>query len=207
MKTANRLTEYRKELKGRILEVAVDEFLKSGIRAVKMDDIARLLGISKRTLYEIYPNKEDILLECIKMRHNEEDQQMATFLQEEPRSPMDIILEFFRMQMNSLASLPPVFLSDINRYPRVLAYLRHRHESRRERTLHFFEKGAEEGFFRNDVDYALITQIADGMMQSAILQHLYKEYDLPYIFRNVLFLFLRGFCTQKGLAALDETLK
>ena len=50
MKTANRLTEYRKELKGRILEVAVDEFLKSGIRAVKMDDIARLLGISKRTL-------------------------------------------------------------------------------------------------------------------------------------------------------------
>ena len=101
MKTANRLTEYRKELKGRILEVAVDEFLKSGIRAVKMDDIARLLGISKRTLYEIYPNKEDILLECIKMRHNEEDQQMAAFLQEGPRSTMDIILEFFRMQMNS----------------------------------------------------------------------------------------------------------
>ena len=41
-------------------------FAEKGIRAVKMDDIARMLTISKRTLYEIYPNKEELLLECFK---------------------------------------------------------------------------------------------------------------------------------------------
>lgn len=64
MKRTRATTEYRKELKGKILEVALCEFKQKGIRAVKMDDIARMLTISKRTLYEIYPNKEELLLEC-----------------------------------------------------------------------------------------------------------------------------------------------
>ena len=41
-------------------------FTECGIRAVKMDDIAKNLGISKRTLYEIYSNKEDVLADVVK---------------------------------------------------------------------------------------------------------------------------------------------
>ena len=61
-------TLYRQELKGRILEMAMQEFMTNGIRKVKMDDIARMLGISKRTLYEIYQDKEAILFEGLKRR-------------------------------------------------------------------------------------------------------------------------------------------
>lgn len=59
------LNSYRQELRPRILETAMTLFRKHGIRQVKMDDIAATLGISKRTLYELYANKEKLLLEGV----------------------------------------------------------------------------------------------------------------------------------------------
>lgn len=56
-------TIYRKELKGKILKTAMEQFLLHGIKKIKMDDIAKILGISKRTLYEIYQDKEQLLYE------------------------------------------------------------------------------------------------------------------------------------------------
>ena len=53
------ITEYRQGLHEKILVTAMSEFHKHGISAVKMDEIARILSISKRTLYEIYANKEE----------------------------------------------------------------------------------------------------------------------------------------------------
>jgi len=49
------------------------EFLHKGVKSVKMDDIANALAISKRTLYEIYSNKEELLLEAVHI-HEEEVQ-------------------------------------------------------------------------------------------------------------------------------------
>ena len=59
-------TTYRQELKEKILITAINLFHKHGIRSVKMDDIANELKISKRTLYEIYSNKEELLLEVVR---------------------------------------------------------------------------------------------------------------------------------------------
>jgi len=53
----NTPSAYRKELRARLLDTAMKAFSTYGIKAVKMDYIAQTLGISKRTLYEIYDNK------------------------------------------------------------------------------------------------------------------------------------------------------
>jgi len=206
MQKTTKPTEYRKELKGKILHSAMVLFRQHGIRAVKMDDIAASLGISKRTLYEIFPNKEDLLLEGIRMSHAAGEQHMRMFLEEENRTTMDILMEFYRKRMEELSAIPPVFLSEITHFPRVYAYMKAKREASKERTLKFFQKGIDEGYFRADVDYMLIVQMAESIMQNAIANNLYKEYDLTYIFRNILFLFLRGFCTAKGLAIVDKTL-
>ena len=50
------------ENKKAIIMTALRLFLKKGIRAVRMDDIANEMGISKRTLYELFENKEELLL-------------------------------------------------------------------------------------------------------------------------------------------------
>ena len=54
-------TTYKLRLKPAILEEAQKCFAHSGIRAVNMDDIAKPLGISKRTVYELYATKEDLV--------------------------------------------------------------------------------------------------------------------------------------------------
>ena len=59
-------TCYKLELRNRILKAAMTEFLHKGVKSVKMDDIANTLAISKRTLYEIYSNKEELLLEAVR---------------------------------------------------------------------------------------------------------------------------------------------
>ena len=64
MQSSKSESSYRNALRGRILDVAMHAFATKGIRAVKMDDIAQSLTISKRTLYELYDNKEKLLLEA-----------------------------------------------------------------------------------------------------------------------------------------------
>ena len=55
--------------KRRIVETASQLFNSRGLRGVTMDDIANTLHISKRTLYETFANKEELLAECLMMVH------------------------------------------------------------------------------------------------------------------------------------------
>lgn len=206
MKKINHPTEYRKELRGRILEVAMQDFIQRGIRAVKMDDIAGSLGISKRTLYEIFPNKESLLLEGIRLKQAMGEEEMAKYVTEKNPNTMDIIMKFYHMQMEELSSLPMTFITEISRYPLVTEFLRKKHQKSEENANRFFQRGVKEGYFRSDVDYELISRLGEGMTQNAIARQLYFQYEPQYIFRNIIFLFLRGFCTQKGLEYIDNTL-
>ena len=206
MKKLNHPTEYRKELRGRILEVAMQDFIQRGIRAVKMDDIAGSLGISKRTLYEIFPNKESLLLEGIRLKQAMGEEEMAKYVTEKNPNTMDIIMKFYHMQMEELSSLPLTFITDISRYPLVTEFLRKKHKKSEENANRFFQRGVKEGYFRSDVDYELISRLGEGMTQNAIARQLYFQYEPKYIYRNIIFLFLRGFCTQKGLEYIDNTL-
>ena len=206
MKKLNHPTEYRKELRGRILEVAMQDFIQRGIRAVKMDDIAGSLGISKRTLYEIFPNKESLLLEGIRLKQAMGEEEMVKYVTEKNPNTMDIIMKFYHMQMEELSSLPLTFITEISRYPLVTDFLRKKHQKSEENANRFFQRGVKEGYFRSDVDYELISRFGEGMTQNAIARQLYFQYEPQYIFRNIIFLFLRGFCTQKGLEYIDNTL-
>lgn len=55
----------RSELRERIIQTVVKAFSTHGIKSITMDDIAASLGISKRTLYEVFSDKKSLLEECI----------------------------------------------------------------------------------------------------------------------------------------------
>ena len=60
-------------------------FMADGVRAVKMDDIAAHLGISKRTLYELYSNKEQLLLEGFRFYDDENEREMMAYIKRSTR--------------------------------------------------------------------------------------------------------------------------
>lgn len=114
-------THYRNELQNNILTEAYKLFMKYGIRAVKMDEIAHNLGISKRTLYEIYSNKEDVVLESLKL-HVETSKRHLYDRISHTDDAMDILTEFFKIRFNEIKETNPCFFDDIRMYPRVLDF-------------------------------------------------------------------------------------
>ncbi len=75
--------EQHQEIYNRVLDVAEREFQKHGIRAVRMDDIAHQLKMSKRTLYQFFADKESLLLATTKRTLETEQQKFEEYLQKE----------------------------------------------------------------------------------------------------------------------------
>lgn len=198
------VTLYRKELKERILHLTMQEFKREGIKKVKMDDIARMLGISKRTLYEIYHDKEELLFEGVKSSEENIDFYLRDYAANTARNAMDVIIEFYHIQMNDFAKINPIFLVELHKYPRIMEYLSNRHKEREGTSQQFFDRGVEEGFFRSDVNYDIVSSIGNGALRYVMESQMYKCHSFEQIFKNVFFLFIRGFCTEKGIAVIDS---
>lgn len=207
MNQPNYILDYREDLRDQILKVAMREFTTLGVKSVKMDDIARKLRISKRTLYEIYENKETLLLECVERRMQVFEAVMEQFCAEGNKQVIDILLEFYRLQMEELRDMNPLYFEDLHKYPRVVAYIERTRREHDVRSMDFFARGVQDGYFRGDFNYELISRLENSMMQNVMEYKLYNLYSLQDIFRNVIMLFIRGMCTAKGIDELDRQLE
>lgn len=180
------------------------EFLLHGVKSVKMDDIANLLGISKRTLYEIYSNKEELLLECMRIHEAEYDQHMTEYGNCASHSVIDIIIEFYKHQIEGVNGVSPSFFHDLHKYHTVMDFFERKRQFRNRNAKEFFLRGVKEGFFRSDIDFDIVLRIGQESMDYAMRTEMYKDYNMSHILRNILFLFLRGLCTVEGIAKLDQ---
>ena len=199
------ITAYKQQLKERILDTAMHAFSTQGIRAVKMDDISQELGISKRTLYELYENKEDLLYAGV-VKHRGRQEQETLRLASQGHNVMSILLRAYKNKVENLKMVTPQFYEDLEKYPRVMALLAESHRHNRTRMMQFLHRGVDEGYFRKDVDYVIVAELFDAIGHHIMTQQLYKHYTIEQLFRNLVFISLRGVCTQKGVKALDDSL-
>lgn len=206
MQKNSSVTSYRQQLREKILKISMEEFKSKGIRAVKMDDIAALLGISKRTLYEIYSNKEELLLECVKFQEGQYDAYMASFEKDPSNNVIDIIIEFYNKQIQWLSDVNPLYFSDIQKYSQVVSYFERRDIERKQDKMIFYQRGIREGVFRDDVDYDVLSRILKASIDYIKQTQMYKEYDLTRILNNIIMLFIRGVCTYDGIKQFDALL-
>ena len=104
-------------------------------------------------------------------------------------------------------TINPTFFMELHKFSKVVGYLQNRHEKREKEAAVFFKRGIEEGYFRKDINYKLASRIGDMSMHSFMEKQLYQEFGVEEIFRSFIFVFIRGFCTQKGIKLLDSRLK
>ncbi len=195
---------YRLHLKEKIVETAMAAFIHSGIRAVKMDDIARSLGISKRTLYEIYADKEELLYQGVTTFHFRKQQHLEEYAN--THHAIDTVMEAYRMKVEILSQVNPLFYDDIMKYPQIEEYIKKEHERSRADFVKFMEKGAAEGMFREAVNYTLISHLFDAIGQYCVNNKLLHEFSIRELFVNFYLVMLRGCCTEKGINAIDQAL-
>lgn len=201
------LNDYRQELKEKILELAMQEFGQRGLRDIKMDDMARKLHISKRTLYEIYTDKETLLLEGLQRHKQKMEQEMERYAQKEGVNVVDIVVKFFELQMEEESNVNPQFYADIQKCPRIMDFLeasKHKHDAKGKA---FINRGIKEGLFRTDVNYEILTEISHYLLDSVLTRQLYEKYTMKDIMRNFPIILVRGTCTDKGIALLDKAME
>lgn len=206
MEKTNSSSAYRKELRTKIREVAMQHFLAKGIRAVKMDDIANTLSISKRTLYELYDNKEDLLLEVLKVADEERRNRVSAFAEQVGNNVMEIIFELYRMHAEAYGNVNPLFYQEMKKYPKVINYLAEKDSVDEELTQAFFNLGIEQGYFRKEIDFAIVAKMMRECVRFVIYNTDLTTVEHDYLFTNVIFLFFRGFCTDKGIEAVNRML-
>ncbi len=196
-------TSYKQKLQPLILSTAKQMFSEHGIRAVKMDEIASKLAISKRTLYEIYANKEDLICAVIAMRH-EHNERVSAELMKHFDNCIDVLIGVLRLEFSEAVECNPLFFTDMLKYPKATKLLEALHDKQHERAMIFFSRGVKEGYFMQGVNYNVFHKILATSMSHIFSDTELNKLSLQEIFAGYVSVLLRGFCTIKGLPKVDE---
>ena len=184
----------------------MQDFANHGIRSVRMDDIAKSLGVSKRTVYEIFGDKEAMLFEGLKIYEERKRTYLQHYSEENGHHSIDIILEAYRMKVEEVRAVNPQFYSDLMKYPKLEDYMKQRQAQARDGYLKFMQRGVEEGYLRPDINYEMIPLMFEAIGQYVLSNQLLQKYSVEELFSNYFLIALRGLCTSKGLEIIDEVM-
>jgi len=195
------------EIRDRIIEGAEELFRTYGIKSVTMDSIANELGISKRTIYEVFSDKDDLLIAVLRRMAKKQKEQVKRVLDESENS----IVAIFRMlEINKdyFVNMSPVFQSDLKKY---------HHDVLMKRTdktdmpdyrnnQQVIENGIKEELFRADINADLVNRCLHNLGRSIIDNNLYpfEMFERRDVIRNIFINYLRGISTQKGLDLINK---
>ena len=188
--------------KERIIDQAMHMFVSQGIKSVRMDDIAQQLGVSKRTLYEMFGDKEGLLYLAME-RYSELTADAHDVLE-----AMFMVLgevmdnaEVSRRMMDNLKKFYPAVHDKLMREGMVKT---------RTSLRSMLEQGIEAGLFVNNFNIDLSISVL-YYTASAIVTR--RELMLPdgmserEAFVQIISNFFRGISTAKGLQLIDDNLK
>ena len=97
--------------------------------------------------------------------------------------------------------------SDMEKYPKILKYFDQENEDAHAQFVDFLHRGVAEGFFRDDVNYEIVACMFDVLGKFIMSRMLYQHYTMEEIMSNIVFVSLRGICTQRGADILDRFLE
>jgi AcrR family transcriptional regulator len=188
----------------RIVVAARNHFFAHGFRSVTMDDLADELGMSKKTLYAVFPSKRDLLRAVLldKFHHVESDlDQVTAAVSSDVLAALQGLLAC--MQRHT-AEIQPPFVRDIRREaPEVFKTI----EDQRRRIIQryfgkIFEEGRRAGIIRKDIPARLMIEMLVGVTEAIMNPPKMAELGLtPQTgYLSVVSVMLEGLLTEKGRA-------
>lgn len=184
---------------------AFDLYSEHGIKKVSMDDIAHNVGISKRTIYELFEDKETLLTECISMSYNKMRDYMLQ-LESEQMTALEITLLFYEELMQRPRWFNKKFYEDLKRYPK--AFQKTEDEKSRffKKCVKLLSRGVKEGVFQPNVNFEIVAMLAKEQAKMIRMPQALSNHSMTEVFNTILYTFLRGISTEKGIAILDRYL-
>jgi len=189
------------ETKSRILTGAESLFMKYGIRSVSMDDIARHLSVSKKTLYQHFADKDDLVTEM-----SQEHMKLDVLEYEEiTKASENSIDELNRISVRikcDMEEMNPSLLYDLQKFhPRAWSlWLNHKNDFVMRSIVRNLKQGIEEGYFRPELNPEIIAISRLVLIESAFDDQIFpkEKFNLVEVQSQFFDHFVYGLCTDKG---------
>ena len=191
----------KEELHNTLLRTAEGMFMRYGTKSVSMDDIAREMGVSKKTLYKYCESKKDLVHQVIQ-HHNDEEQRLMKDLRSTSSNAIEEMVRLNDYVSQMLRSFRPTIIYDLKKYHKASWELM---ESLHNRFVYEclytnLEKGKEEGLYRENVDSDVISRLYTAMTLFMVQNHqkISKERRLESIYNAFTDYHLHAIMTNKG---------
>ena len=197
-------------MKEEIVKRALNDFIQYGFKTFTMDDLANKMGISKKTLYEYFPSKQDLVDACLDYALEMSCTNVTTFVQGEG----SVIENVYRNQKKvqevfNINSDRPIW--ELQKYyPKT--YERMKSEFAKTDALFIdklLEKGWQEGLFRKDINVNFCKVFYTSVQRLRSITHTFPEREFPFweTIYTILEYFFRILVNEKGLKELERVLE
>ena len=195
------------EIKDRVLHQAARLFLRNGVKSVSMDDIAAELGMSKKTLYKTFANKDEIVLAVI-TQHLNQAQCECVSVARPAADAVEQMLCISRWAEQQFSDIHPSIFHDLKKYHPAAWRLIEAHKSSfvLEQLTQNLRRGVAEGLFRADLDVAVLARLNLAQIDLTFNPELYPPGEFAPVRVNRVLddHFLRGVVTRAGFELIER---
>jgi len=193
-----------------ILNKVGELYNKYGIKSVTMDDVAKELGISKKTLYLHVENKNDLVSKVLEYQMNLKNCSFNNIL-EKNLNAIEELLEVGAYIVKSLNDYNSSTLYDLKKYYPELSYKFHglRKDRMYNAIIGNIEKGKKEGIYRLDMDNEIIAKIQTSRFIHMSSGEFFEKDEMlkPKTVMELFIYHIRGIANNKGIEVLEKTLE
>ena len=197
-------------MKGKILESVSQLFLNYGVRSVSMDDIAHELGISKKTIYQNFTDKDDLVKQTTALVLKERQSEFDA-IEESAENSIEEQVMISKCIRKEFTEMNPSLMFDIQKYhPQAWdLYLLYERDVIEESVRRNLKRGIKEGFFRLDINVDIMARLRIQQIQLSFSDKVFpkKEYDLKEVQIQLFDHFVYGLFTEEGLALYKKYLQ
>jgi TetR/AcrR family transcriptional regulator, cholesterol catabolism regulator len=193
-----------------ILEKISGLYAKYGIRSVTMDDVARELGISKKTLYGHFADKHDLVKKVVMHHLSTMDKEFIN-IGKQKLDAIETLLQITDMITRFITDFNPSLNFDLMKYyPEIWAILL---EYKRDRVFNSVKenliRGIKEGLYRKDMNPDVVARLYVSRMRGGMDPELMPmpQNTFSLFFKEVITYHIRGIASQKGLELFESISK
>ena len=189
-----------------ILHGASELFMKYGVKSITMDEIARHLSMSKKTIYQHFADKDELVITFTKFVLQQQQNEI-TVLENKQLDVMEGLYDLTEFMRTKVCSINPSLLFDLKKYfPAAWKiFVDHKRNFLKNHIKNFLIKGVNEGYFRTTIDIEIICRMRIEQVEMSFNQDIYPldEFNISDIHMQLFEHFVYGICTAKGHEKLD----
>lgn len=183
-------------------------FCQYGFKSVTMDDISKKLGMSKKTIYQHFSDKDELVTILIKEKLDVHNCVMKN-ANDNSNDAVDEIFFTLESMNESLASMNPKLFYDLKKYhTKAWIYFREFKKKTIYQTINNnLLRGVEEGVYRPEINVEILTQLRLDQVDLIFSQHdeyTMNKYNISEIIVELSEHFLYGLCTDKGRVSIKR---